>query len=183
MGQATRRDGQHHEDENKRTSRKTESLCFCFNAIGFTRTAMNFHFRSQVRFSGDGKLTRNRANSNFHPQPAIVILAPICADSSGAPAESSGYTLRCSGNLIGGHFRGRRGEAEKPPNERSLRSGTGRSITVPIPAGTFERALRRQFSCRWKLLFARLRVSLPSPDNRTCERKWRFMAVRVNPIA
>ena len=31
-------------------------------------------------------------------------------------------------------------------NERSLRSGTGRSITVPIPAGNFERALRRHFS-------------------------------------
>ena len=28
----------------------------------------------------------------------------------------------------------------------SLRSGTGRSITVPIPAGNFERALRRYFS-------------------------------------
>ena len=38
---------------------------------------MNRHFRSQVRLSCDGKLTRNRANSNFHPQPAIVILAPI----------------------------------------------------------------------------------------------------------
>ena len=37
--------------------------------------------------------------------------------------------------------------------------------------------------CGWKLLFARLRVSLPSHDNRTCERKWRFMAVRVNSIA
>ena len=39
---------------------------------------MNRHFRSQVRLSCDGKLTRNRANSNFHPQPAIVILAAIC---------------------------------------------------------------------------------------------------------
>ena len=39
---------------------------------------MNRHFRSQVRLSCDGKLTRNRANSNFHPQPAIVIIAPIC---------------------------------------------------------------------------------------------------------
>ena len=39
---------------------------------------MNRHFRSQVRLSCDGKLTRNRANSNFHPQSAIVILAPIC---------------------------------------------------------------------------------------------------------
>ena len=39
---------------------------------------MNRHFRSQVRLSGDGKLTRNRANSNFHPQTANVILAPIC---------------------------------------------------------------------------------------------------------
>ena len=37
--------------------------------------------------------------------------------------------------------------------------------------------------CGWKLLFARLRVSLPSHDNHTCERKWRFMAVRVNSIA
>ena len=50
---------------------------FYFYAIEFTRTAMNRHFRSQVRLSCDGKLTRNRANSNFHPQPAIVILAPI----------------------------------------------------------------------------------------------------------
>ena len=38
---------------------------------------MKSHFRSQVRLSCDGKLTRNRANSNFHPQSAIVILAPI----------------------------------------------------------------------------------------------------------
>ena len=68
------------------------------------------------------------------------------AESSGAPAESSGYTLRCSGDLTCGHFRGRRDEAEKPKNERSLRSGTGRSITVPIPVGNFERALRRHFS-------------------------------------
>ena len=28
--------------------------------------------------------------------------------------------------------------------------------------------------CGWKLLFALLRVSLPSHDNRTCERKWRI---------
>ena len=41
---------------------------------------MNRHFRSQVRLSCDGKLTRNRANSNFHTQPAIVILAPKCSD-------------------------------------------------------------------------------------------------------
>ena len=39
-----------------------------------------------------------------------------------------------------------RPKPEKPKNERSLRSGTGRSITVPIPAGNFERALRRHFS-------------------------------------
>ena len=31
-------------------------------------------------------------------------------------------------------------------SRRSLRSGTGRSITVPIPAGNFERALRRHFA-------------------------------------
>ena len=43
-------------------------------------------------------------------------------------------------------FCGRRGEAEKPKNELSLRSGTGRSITVPIPAGNFEQTLRRHFS-------------------------------------
>ena len=55
----------------------------------------------------------------------------VPAESSGAPAESSGYTLRCSGDLTCGHFRGRRGEAEKPKNERSLRS-----ITVPIPPVT-----------------------------------------------
>ena len=50
---------------------------FLFYAIEFTRTAMNSHFRSQVRLSCDGKFTRNRANSNFHPQSANVILAPI----------------------------------------------------------------------------------------------------------
>ena len=54
------------------------SQVFYFYAIEFTRTAMNRHFRSQVRLSCDGKLTCNRANRNFHPQPAIVILAPIC---------------------------------------------------------------------------------------------------------
>ena len=70
----------------------------------------------------------------------------VPAESSGAPAESSGYTLRCSGDLTCGHFRGRRGEAEKPKNERGLRSGTSRSIAVPIPAGKVERALRRHFS-------------------------------------
>ena len=37
--------------------------------------------------------------------------------------------------------------------------------------------------CMWKLLFARLRVSLPSHDNRTCERKWLFMALLVTSIA
>ena len=31
--------------------------------------------------------------------------------------------------------------------------------------------------CGWKLLFEQLRVSLPSHDNRTSERKWLFMAV------
>ena len=51
------------------------------------------------------------------------------------PRRAPGYTLRCSGDLTCGHFRGRGDEAEKPKNERSLRSGTGRSITVPIPAG------------------------------------------------
>ena len=75
---------------------------------------------------------------------------PLPAESSGAPADSSGYTLRCSGDLTCGHFRGRRGEAEKPKNERSLRSGTGRSITVPIPAGNFERALRRHFAVHFQ---------------------------------
>ena len=70
----------------------------------------------------------------------------VPAESSGAPAESSGYTLRFSGDLTCGHFRGRRGEAEKPKNQRSLHSGTGRSITVPISAGNFERALWRHLS-------------------------------------
>ena len=36
------------------------------------------------------------------------------AESSGAPAESSGYTLKCRGDLSCGHFRGCRDEAEKP---------------------------------------------------------------------
>ena len=53
----------------------------------------------------------------------------IPAENSGAPAESSGYTLRCRGDLTCGHFRSRRGEAEKPKNQRSLRLVTGRSIT------------------------------------------------------
>ena len=70
----------------------------------------------------------------------------VPAESSGVPAESPGYTLGWSGNLTCGHFCGRRGEAEKPKNQRSLRLGTGRSTTVPIPADTFERALRRHFS-------------------------------------
>ena len=39
---------------------------------------MNNHFLSQVRLSCDDKFTPNRANSNFHLQSAIVILAPIC---------------------------------------------------------------------------------------------------------
>ena len=33
------------------------------------------------------------------------------------------YSLRCSGDLTCGHFRGRRGEAEKPKNQRSLSLG------------------------------------------------------------
>ena len=56
---------------------------------------MNRHFRSQVRLSCDGKLTRNRANSNFHPQPAIVILAPIWYHS----------TLRTCGVVVVPMFR------------------------------------------------------------------------------
>ena len=35
-------------------------------------------------------------------------------------------------------------------NQRSLRLGTGRSITKPIPAGNFERALRRFFQSIFK---------------------------------
>ena len=58
---------------------------------------MNRHFRSQVRFSCDGKLTRNRANSNFHPQPAIVILAPIWekrVTQNARRGETRGLTTR-----------------------------------------------------------------------------------------
>ena len=58
----------------------------CFYAIEFTRNAMNSHLRSQVRLSCDGKFNRNRANSNFHTQSAIVILAPIIMTS--APSRS-----------------------------------------------------------------------------------------------
>ena len=67
--------------------------------VEFTRNPVSSYFHSQVfifmRLSSLAlpwiaifarkcdchamvKLTRNRANSNFHPQPAIVILAPIC---------------------------------------------------------------------------------------------------------
>ena len=69
---------------------------FYFYAIEFTRTAMNRHFRSQVRLSCNGKLTRNRANSNFHPQPAIVILAPIWSFLSAWWAAKRGYFVRPS---------------------------------------------------------------------------------------
>ena len=62
----------------------------------------------------------------------------VPAESSGASEGSSGYTLRCSGDLACGHFRGRHGEAEKPKNQHSWRSETGRSITVPILAGNFK---------------------------------------------
>ena len=47
------------------------------NATEFTRNALKSHLCSQVRLSCDGKLTRNRTNSNFHTKSAIVILAPI----------------------------------------------------------------------------------------------------------
>ena len=42
------------------------SQVFYFYAIEFTLTAMNRHFRSQVRLSCDSKLTRNRANTVIH---------------------------------------------------------------------------------------------------------------------
>ena len=38
----------------------------------------------------------------------------VPAESSGAPAKSSGYTFRCSGDLTCGHSRGCRDEAETP---------------------------------------------------------------------
>ena len=47
------------------------------------------------------------------------------------PAESKGYTLRCSGDLLCGYLRGCRGEEEKPELERVVVTSlwTGRSIT------------------------------------------------------
>ena len=54
---------------------------------------------------------------------------------------------------------------------------------VSLPGSRHIGAMMTIAGCGWKLLFARLRVSLPSHDNRTCEQKWRFMAVRVNSIA
>ena len=57
---------------------------------------MNSHFCSQVRLSCDGKLTRNRANSNFHPQSAIVILAPICESTVVIDCRTPSCTCQAS---------------------------------------------------------------------------------------
>ena len=69
---------------------------------------MNSHFRSQVRLSCDGKFTRNRANSSFHPQSAIVILAPIWEKASEIFADldvnivlTSRFLGGCNGNNTG----------------------------------------------------------------------------------
>ena len=72
-------DHQHHAVDFFRSPMSSyfHSQGFNFYAIEFTHTAMNSHFRSLVRLSCDGKLTRNCSNSNFHPQSAIVIFAPI----------------------------------------------------------------------------------------------------------
>ena len=53
------------------------SQVFYFYAIVFTRTAMNRYFRSQVRLSCDGKLTRNRANSDFQEGVCVSQGRPV----------------------------------------------------------------------------------------------------------
>ena len=60
----------------------------------------------------------------------------IPAETKGAPAETKGYTLRCSGDLLCGYLRGCRGEEEKPELERVDR--------LPVSAGNFRRALHGQ---------------------------------------
>ena len=102
-----------------------------------------FFFAKQLALVSMITITPTFSLSVFSLQRTSI---SVPVESSGAPAESSGYTLRCSGDFTCGHFRGRPDEAEKPKNERSLRSATGRSITVPILASTFERALLRPFS-------------------------------------
>ena len=71
---------------------------------------MNRHFRSQVRLSCDGKLTRNCANSNFRPQPAIVIIAPIC--SGMVKANDDGACLRLAHAQVENEIPARRGARE-----------------------------------------------------------------------
>ena len=68
----------------------------------------------------------------------------VPAESKGTPAESKGYTLRCSGDLLCAYLRGCRGEEEKPELERVVvtSSWTGRSITG---LRHFRRALQRHF--------------------------------------
>ena len=55
----------------------------------------------------------------------------VPAETKGAPVETKGYTLRCSGDLLCGYLRGCRGEEEKPELERVVVNSlwTGRSIT------------------------------------------------------
>ena len=64
----------------------------------------------------------------------------------------------------------------------ALRSLADDQPAVDHPAAFHIGAMMTIADCGWKLQFARLRVSLPSHDNRTCERKWLFMAVQVNSI-
>ena len=47
----------------------------------------------------------------------------VPAESKGAPTESKGYTLRCSGDFLCGYLRGCRGEEEKPDLERVVVKG------------------------------------------------------------
>ena len=76
---------------------------FHFYAIEFTRNAINSQFHLQLRLPCDVKLPRNRPTSNFHMQPTIVILVPICSHhtnvyniltlkrSSGSPIVSTRF--------------------------------------------------------------------------------------------
>ena len=69
----------------------------------------------------------------------------VPAESKSAPAESKGYTLRCSGDLLCGYLRGCRGEEEKPELERVVVNSYGLVDRLPVSACNFRRALQRHF--------------------------------------
>ena len=102
------------------------ALFFCYAVSSCVYDQNHLHLVSERLFLAENKAFPYLRRALAHPPRALAI-------------------LRCSGDLTCGHFRGRCGEAEKPKNQRSLRLVTGRSINEPIPAGNFERALRRHF--------------------------------------